>query len=178
MKLDRSTTFILLGLVIVIVIFNIVTREGFYEEVVIRGTGLTVGKITGKPNATPKVMPKATPKAMPKAMPKATPNATTSPVFDLPAATVTVQPDAPLTQVGSFGMQPIATQQVTDIVGRNAVSSIQKGVVSTDSMPGAIAPTRGSVIGPRMGPSSCKRMSMDSCSTDSCEDDCNDDGCN
>ena len=176
MKLDRSTAFILLGLVIVIVMFNYFTREGFYDSVVISGTGLTVGPITNTPPAA--MPPAATPSAaMPPAatpsaaMPSATPDTMAS-IMDLPAATVTIQPDAPLTQVGRFGMRPIATQQVTDPVGTNAVSSIQKGVVSTDSTPRAVASTRGAVIGPRMG------SSMDSCSDDSCEDDCNDDGCN
>jgi hypothetical protein len=175
MKLDRSTAFMLLGLVIVIVMFNYFTREGFYDNVVISGTGLTIGPITNTPPAaTPSAaMPPAgmPPAATPSAATPATPT-TMSSIMDLPAATVTIQPDAPLTQVGRFGMRPIATQQVTDPVGTNAVSSIQKGVVSTDSTPRAVASTRGAVVGPRMG------SSMDSCSDDSCEDDCNDDGCN
>ena len=178
MKLDRSTAFILLGLVIVIVMFNYFTREGFYDNVVISGTGLTVGPITNTPPAAmpPATMPPATmpPATMPPpTMPPVTsamPDAMSS-IMDLPAATVTIQPDAPLTQVGRFGMQPIGTQQVTDPVGTNAVSSIQKGVVSTDSTPSAIASTRGTVVGPTMG------SSMDSCSDDGCND-CNDDDCN
>jgi len=167
MKLDRTTLFALIGIVIVIVIFNIVTREGFYEDVVVSGTGLSVGQITGKPSATPTA---ATPRA---AKPRAARATTKSSAIDLPAATVTVQPAAPLTQVGSLGMQPIGTQQVTDTAGTNAVSSIQNKVASTDSMPGAIAPTRGSCMGPTMGPSSCKD-SMDSCDDcDGCDDGCN-----
>ena len=165
MNMDRTAVhLILLGIGIVIVIFNIVTREGFYEDVVVSGTGLSVGPITGKPSATPRA-------ARSRAA-TATATATTkSSAMDLPAATVTVQPTAPRTQVGSLGMQPIGTQQVTDTAGTNAVSSIQNKVVSTDSMPGAIAPTRGSCMGPRMGPSSCKD-SMDSCD-DSCDSDSN-----
>jgi hypothetical protein len=181
MKLDRTTLFTLVGIVIVIVIFNIFTREGFYESVVVSGTGLSVGEITGKASATPKAatskaeMKKAatskaaTSKAEMKkaAMASAKPS---SPI-DLPAATVTVQPNAPLAQVGSLGMQPISTQQVTDAAGINAVSSIQNKVVPTDSMPGAIAPARGACIGPKMGPSSCMDSSMDY--DDSCESDSN-----
>jgi len=174
MKLDRTTLFTLVGIVIVIVIFNIFTREGFYESVVVSGTGLSVGEITGKASAMSKAemkkaaMPKAaTPKA---AMPKAAmASAKPSSPIDLPAATVTVQP--PLTQVGSLGMQPIGTQQVTDAAGINAVSSIQNKVVPTDSMPGAIAPTRGACMGPTMGPSSCMDSSMDY--DDSCDNDSN-----
>ena len=167
MKLDRTTLFALIGIIIVIVIFNIVTREGFYEDVVVSGTGLSVGPITGKPSATPTA---SKPRAARSRAARAT---TKSSAIDLPAATVTVQPAAPLTQVGSLGMQPIITQQVTDTAGTNAVSGIQNKVVSTDSMPGAIAPTRGSCMGPTMGPSSCKD-SMDSCDDcDGCDDGCN-----
>jgi hypothetical protein len=163
MKLDRTTLFTLLGIVIIIFIFNIITREEFYEDVVVSGTGLSVGAITGKASAKPTAAkPKATRSRAATASAK-------SSAIDLPAATVTVQP--PLTQVGSLGMQPIGTQQVIDAAGTNAVSSIQNKVVSTDSMPGAIAPTRGACMGPTMGPSSCKD-SMDSCD-DSCDSDSN-----
>lgn len=114
-KLARSTIFILLGMMLFIFIFNMFTREGFYENVTISGTGLSVGPITGTLTASA----------------------------------------APRTQVGSLGMQSIRTQQATD-------------------MPAAIAPTRGSVIGPTMGASS-----MDSCSDNSCGgDNCCDNGCN
>ena len=181
MKLDRSTILILLGIVIAIFIFNIFTREGFYDNVLVSGTGLSVGPINGMPPAMPPTMPPASamPPTMPPAMPSATQLATS---IDLPAATKTVQPiatvAAPLTQVGSLGIQPIATQQVTDMAGNQAVSSIQKGVVSTDSMPAAVAPTSGSFMGPTMGVSSGS-SSMDSCGSDTCgSDTCGSDTCN
>jgi hypothetical protein len=172
MKLNRTTLFTLLGIVIIIFIFNICTREEFYEDVVVSGTGLSVGAITGKASATTKA---ATTKAEMKkaAMPKAatsraaTASAKPSSPIDLPAATVTVQPNAPLTQVGSLGMQPISTQQVTDAAGINAVSSIQNKVVPTDSMPGAVAPTRGACMGPTMGPMDSSMDYDDSCDNDS-----------
>lgn len=175
MKLDRTTLFTLIGIVIVIVIFNIVTRTEFYEDVVISGTDLSVGQITGKASATPKAAtPKAAMKkaAMPKAAMKkaATASAKPSSAIDLTAATVTVQP--PLTQVGSLGMRPIGTQQVTDAAGTNAVSSIQNKVASTDSMPGAFARTCGVRVGPTMGATSCTDYSMDDCD-DSCDSDSN-----
>jgi hypothetical protein len=166
MKLDRSTIWILLGIVIVIFIFNIFTREGFYEDVVVSGTGLSVGPITGKP-AAPATKAASARKAS-RARATATPAPTSSSAMDLPAATMTVQPTAPLVQVGSSGMKPISTQQVTDMAGTKAVASIQKGVVSTDSMPAAIAPTRGSIGGPTMG-ASCKSSSIDSCGSDNCD---------
>jgi hypothetical protein len=74
--------------------------------------------------------------------------------------------------MGSLGMKPIATQQVTDKAGIKAASRIQSKMAPTDSMSAATAP-RGIVIGPTMGPSD---SSMDSCDNDY-DDGCND-GCN
>ena len=175
MKLDRSTLCSLLGLVIIIAIFNVFTREGFYDEVVIRGTGLSVSPITGTPKdkAKDKAKDKSKDNAKDKskAMQKADPAAMSS-AMDLQAATVTQEPTAPLTQMGSLGMKPIATQQVTDKAGIQAASRIQSKMTPTDSMSAASAP-RGIVIGPTMGPSD---SSMDSCDNDY-DDDC-DGGCN
>jgi len=191
MKLARSTILILIGMVIAIAIFNYFTREGFNDQVVISGTGLAVGPITSRTNAS------ATGRgiAAPVAAANNTASSRLSSAINLPSATITVQPTVrttPLTQVGSLGIQPINTQQVTDMAGASAVSNIQKGVVSTDSAPGAApgaasgaasgaAPrvtasiSSGSMNSPVMGPSSCRDTSMDYC--DDCDNsDCND-GC-
>ena len=76
-----------------------------------------------------------------------------------------VQP-TPITQIGALGAHPISTQQVTDMTGTHAISSVQNGVVSTDSIPAPIAPITGSfssMNSPIMGSTSCKSSSMDSC---------------
>jgi hypothetical protein len=88
---------------------------------------------------------------------------------DLPAATVTTMPIALISNPQGNPLT-MGTQQVADMNGTQAAASIQNKVVPTDSMPAAVVPTSGSVMGPTMGPSSCMDSSMDSC-----EDDC---GCN
>lgn len=48
MNLDRTTIFTLLAIIIAIYLFNIFTREGFYDEVVVSGSGLSVGPVNKK----------------------------------------------------------------------------------------------------------------------------------